>query len=813
MGMQRSGASIMASMDPAERNELLSRFTPQQLRALRYKWEGFLARPDQEEPPGDWDIWLILAGRGWGKCLALDTEIPTPDGWTTMGAIEPGDRVFDMNGRIVSVEQVHPIVTPPQCYRLAFEDGAEIDACSEHLWVTKTADERRTQSDHRIRDTAEIARTLKINARADSNHSVAVTEPLDLPFADLSVPPYTLGAMLGDGIVNPGRIVTPDAGVLRMIELDGYETALIPHPVYEDSPAKLYRVSGVRRDLKKVGIFCADDKHIPEEYMRASFDQRLALLQGLMDTDGTAENGGKSRVGFYNSRESLVKQVGELAASLGMKPHYGVSRAFHPKDRTREVKPSHHVRFSPTIVPFALKRKADACTAPGPKSGRRMIVSVDPVPSVPMRCISVSGETSTYLVHRNMIPTHNTRTGAEWVKKNVEAGKARNIALVAATDGEALDVMIHGVSGIMKVYEHEPASKAPKIHKDTVVWPNGAVARPYSSWNPEALRGPNFDAAWSDEVGKWKYARPTWDMLQFALREQTAKGGQTRQIVTTTPRPTELVKAIAAGDEGKVHRTNGRTKDNAANLDKRYAERIYAKYSGTRLGRQELDGVILSDLPNSLWTYANLEAYRIAHKPDDIGRTLVAIDPATGGLGDQKARSAETAERDEHGIVIGGLGADGTGYLLEDRSCHGTPNEWAKVAIKAYDDYKADAVVIEVTQGGAMATNTLRTLRPDIPIRKVFATRGKHVRAEPVASLYEQGRIRHVGTFPAVEDQLVLMTTMGYQGERSPDRLDAVVWLFSALLPDLIEIPDPDKVSKRERMLRTARESHAQSRA
>ncbi len=404
-----------------------------------------------------------------------------------------------------------------------------------------------------------------------------------------------------------------------------------------------------------------------------------------------------------------------------------------------------------------------------------------------------------------------TRTGAEWVKKMVDSGRAKSFALVGQTDDDVDQLMIHGVSGILKAYEHEPASKAPKVHKDNIVWPNGAIAKPYSSWNPDALRGPNFDAAWCDEVGKWKYARATWDMLQFALRERSGPGKQTRQIVTTTPRPTELIKAIVAGDEGKVHRTNGRTSDNASNLDPRFMKRIYKKYGGTRLGRQELNGVILSDLPNALWTYANLEAFRLAHKPDDIGRTLVAVDPATGGIRDQK--SAETQERDEHGIVVGGLGADGTGYLLEDRSCHGTPNEWAKVAIQAFDDWKADAIVIEATQGGDMAVNTVRTMRPEVPIRKVWASRGKHVRAEPVASLYEQGRIRHVGTFPAVEDQLVQMTNHGYIGETSPDRLDAVVWLFSGLLPDLISVPDPDGATDRQRRLREARERHAHSRA
>ena len=369
-----------------------------------------------------------------------------------------------------------------------------------------------------------------------------------------------------------------------------------------------------------------------------------------------------------------------------------------------------------------------------------------------------------------------TRAGAEWVREKVKAG-ARRIALVGETAADTRDVMVEGESGILAVHgPHERPLYEPS--KRQITWPNGAVAKLYNATEPDQLRGPQHDAAWCDELAKWHYARAAWDQLQFGMR----LGAHPQLIVTTTPRPIELVRAIIAGQEGSVVTTRGKTRDNAANLAPGFMEKIATRYAGTRLGRQELDGEILRDTPGALWRAAQIEAHRLDRKALDernFTRILVSVDPA--------ASDGETSN--EHGIIVAGIeqsSGETTGCLIEDGSMRGTPLEWARRAIALHDRFEADGIVVEVNQGGAMVRHTLETVRPHIRIIEVRATRGKHVRAEPVAALYEQGRICHIGRFDTLEEQMGMMTDNGYIGEGSPDRVDAMVWAFSALFPGLI---------------------------
>ena len=274
---------------------------------------------------------------------------------------------------------------------------------------------------------------------------------------------------------------------------------------------------------------------------------------------------------------------------------------------------------------------------------------------------------------------------------------------------------------------------------------------------------------------KYRYARETWDMLQFAMRGTALPP---RQIITTTPRPIELAKSLVAGKEGKTHVTRGKTSDNRANLATSFIDRIETRYAGTRLGRQELEAEILGDLPGALWSMASIDAYRIPTAPQ-LGRIVVAVDPAV----------TATEESDEHGIVVAGMTADGRGVVLEDASMQGSPAEWARRAVSLSRSWGADGVVVEVNQGGDMVAHTLRTVDPNLNIIEVRASRGKHVRAEPIAALYEQGKIAHVGSYAELENQMTQMTQHGYQGDGSPDRLDALVWAFSELFPDMVDAP------------------------
>ncbi len=357
-----------------------------------------------------------------------------------------------------------------------------------------------------------------------------------------------------------------------------------------------------------------------------------------------------------------------------------------------------------------------------------------------------------------------TRTGAELVRTLVGAQTARRVALVAPTAADARDVMVEGESGLLAIAPpwdrplYEPS-------KRRLTWPNGAVATIFSADEPERLRGPQHDFAWCDELAAWRYPE-AWDMLMFGLR----LGGDPRAIVTTTPRPTKPIRALLA--DPKVVVSGGTTAENRANLAAAFLDQIVRRYQGTRLGRQELDAEILDDMPGGLWRRGIIEATRTSVLPE-LSRVVVAIDPAVS--------ASEAA--DETGIIAVGRAANGHGYVLADASGRYAPAEWARAAITAYGAHQADRIVAEINNGGDMVEATLRMIDPNVPFSAVRAARGKVARAEPVAALYEQGRIHHLGAFPQLEDQMCSFTSdfdrnaAGY----SPDRVDALVWAVTEL--------------------------------
>ena len=349
-----------------------------------------------------------------------------------------------------------------------------------------------------------------------------------------------------------------------------------------------------------------------------------------------------------------------------------------------------------------------------------------------------------------------TRAGAEWVAEHVRSGLARRIGLIAATHSEARGVMIEGESGLLRVSEgadYEPSNRR-------VCWrASGVQADVLSADEPDSFRGFQFDLAWADEFCKWPDPQNGLDMIRMCLR----LGERPRMMITTTPRPIrpllELVKAPG------VVRTHSRTTDNRANLAASFIEGVLATYSGTRLGRQELDGEIIEDLEGALWKRGPLEECRIAKAPE-CEKIVVAVDPP--------ASSAGTC-----GIVVAGaLGH--VGYVLADRSLEGaTPGEWANRVVGAYEEFNANRIVAEGNQGGDMVKATMHNVHPNMYIHMVHAANGKRTRAEPVVALYEQGRVKHVGAFPELEDQMCQYDGTG----KSPDRLDALVWAMTELFP------------------------------
>ena len=367
-----------------------------------------------------------------------------------------------------------------------------------------------------------------------------------------------------------------------------------------------------------------------------------------------------------------------------------------------------------------------------------------------------------------------TRTGAEWIRQEVAAGRALRIAMIAETAADARDVMVEGPSGILAV---SPPGERPvyESSKRRLTWASGAQATLFNATEPDQLRGPQFDCFWADELAKWRYATATWDQLQFGLREL----GSPRGIVTTTPRPIKIMRDLIASEDCVV--TRGRTEDNAENLAIKFLKTITDRYGGTRLGRQELNAEILDDVPGALWTRTMIDAARNAVEVPQMARVVVAVDPSG-------ARSADDEGRDAIGIVVAGRGVDGRGYVLADRSCRLSPAGWGRRACDAYWEFRADRIVAETNFGGAMVEHVVRTADSRVAYQEVTASRGKIVRAEPIAALYEQNRISHVteadrpDDLNLLEDQMCQMANDGYVGEGSPDRVDGLVWALSALM-------------------------------
>ncbi len=365
-----------------------------------------------------------------------------------------------------------------------------------------------------------------------------------------------------------------------------------------------------------------------------------------------------------------------------------------------------------------------------------------------------------------------TRAGAEWVRLICQAQPEARFALVGASLGEVRAVMVEGESGILAT---SPPGQAPVFEPSLrrLTWGNGAQATLYSAGEPESLRGPQHSHAWCDEIAKWENvnarAERCWDNLLLGLR----LGEQPRVLATTTPRAVPLVRRLLAEPEDQLVVVHGRTDESRDNLSGRFLRDVTRRYGKSLLGRQELDGELIEDLPGALWTRTMLEASREDAAASPPARIVVAVDPPASASGDAC------------GIVVCALGEDGLGRVLADCSMEkASPEKWARAAANAADKWQADRIVAEANQGGAMVASVLRAAGLALPVKLVHASRGTAARAEPVAALYEAGRVKHCGQFPQLEDQLCgLMAGGGYEGPgRSPDRADARVWGLTELM-------------------------------
>jgi len=386
-----------------------------------------------------------------------------------------------------------------------------------------------------------------------------------------------------------------------------------------------------------------------------------------------------------------------------------------------------------------------------------------------------------------------TRAGVEWVRARVKNGSMR-VGAIAATNSDIDRVMVNGESGFLaRCWKGDKDCKGRLLGPPTwyptkrlLVWDQGWYkdqrVKPtvlfFSAEEPERLRGPQFEAAWCDELAAWNKDRATWDMLQFTLR----LGKHPQVCVTTTPRPTKLVRDIMKNPKSVV--TYGSTFDNSANLAATYIQAVKDQYEGTRLGRQELYAEIMDEASGALWTRDLLSKCEVEGVDDPVAfaktlaRVVISVDPAV----------TSNAESDMTGLVVAGIDLNGCSYILEDATDRYTPEGWATRAIGLYHQYEADKIVAERNQGGDMVRSTLHTVDETVPVKLVHASRGKFARAEPVSSLYERGKVKHLKGLDALEDQLVQWEPLGSIG--SPDRLDAMVWAVTELALKGISKPE-----------------------
>lgn len=853
--------------------------------ATRKAWHE-TARPDQREPEGDWFVWLILAGRGWGKGSDIRTLVPVytnhvlpsnllvpGPGWKKLGDIEVGDTIFDESGRHCRVLATFDY-TPKIAYRFHFSDGTHIDVCDEHQWVTWTHAERKAylRSQHevdtsrfpeewptwrvsrlatrslprdmvekalamhaeglsvrsiatelecarqaltphvkagayierqptvrngavgpQIRTTQDIINTLTYGKRNDTNHCVPTCGPLQLPEKDLFIDPWVLGFWLGDGFSRGGYVCCGREDIEILLERI-VECGHVVSWKKKESAAWILAIEDLGKSLRFLGLL--NNKHVPDDYLWGSIDQREALLRGLMDSDGHCNPEG-SKVEFCNTNKDLVDAVVHLARSLGQKPVCTEGRATLDG---RDCGPKWRVTWRPTRNPFSFPRKAERVRELGTQGLRnhhRMIVKAERIDPVPMRCLTVDSPHSMFLIGEGMIPTHNTRTAAELVAEKARRFPGARVALVGRTFSDVRDTMVEGDSGLLSCFK-QGELRGGKIDGawnrslGELYLDNGSKFSAYSSEKPWQLRGPQFHFAWGDESCFWADAHKgttadtTWSNLTIATR-LPRRGNwsldyKTCIVVATTPRPVALLKVsdpqqVSPGlmQRDNVIITRGRTVDNLENLSDSYKTNVVAPLLGTQLGLQELDAEILENRDNALWRREWIEADRYnAERRDelDLVRIVVGVDPSV--------TSSEAA--DLTGIVVCAADRAGNGYVLADYTMRGTPKQCMQRAVDAYHEFNADRIVAEVNNGGDYIGTVVRAVDTNVAFKAVRASRGKNTRAEPISALYEQHRVHHVGMFPQLEDE---MCTWAPGDPESPDRMDALVWAMYDL-KDLI---------------------------
>jgi phage terminase large subunit-like protein len=611
------------------------------------------AAPNQVPPPGDWSVWLLLGGRGGGKLLCNDTRLPTPSGWTTMGDVTVGDELFDEAGRVcrVTAKFAPPVA---QAYRLTFSDDSHIDADAGHQWVTWLHRDRkqylrqtaRHEFPHewpvfsgsvrlaanygpKIRTSEQIRATLRHGARQDLNHCIPLAQPLHLPDANLPIPPWLLGYWLGNGTAASGEVTAGShAGnmdgpfIEACVSASGYECARHDYPLHGQSRIN---VRGLSKLLKEQGL--RDRKYVPPQYLRASVEQRLALLRGLMDSDGYASS---KAVEFCSTDKALAESVLELVRTLGERAGLAEGGAML---NGQNYGSKYRVTWRPGIFnPFSLPRKAARVPplgAQGLRNRHRMIVSVEPIPTVPMSCIAVNSRNSMYLAGEAMIPTHNTRPLVEESAWAAHQYPGIRVHALSPTLNDVRRTLMEGVSGYLAKVPPE-LIKAYNKNDRELHFVNGSVIYGFSATEEaDRLRGPACHMIAFDEAAAADKPpgnlEAVYRVAKLGCRMPMPDGSPNRKLIATTPRPIPFLKKLMADPRTRVVRRT--TYDNLKNLSRDFADELLSM-EGTTYGRQELHGELIDSEESGIFKRAWFRLWPATKPLPEFSFILMVMDTA-----------------------------------------------------------------------------------------------------------------------------------------------------------------------------------------
>ena len=704
-----------------------------------------------------------------------------------MGDVAAGDQVYDQDGRIVSVTWASQVMADRPCFKVTFTDGSHLIADADHQWVANTSADRRAYRDFRVVTTREMldSGVLLASGRTDYPHrykwQVPLHSALEGKVAEFQLHPYFLGFWLGDGTSANANLTIGDEDSRDLLILLADAGTPYRHAGYAAAPYR-YLPDGnadVRGCLRDLGVL--NNKHIPIQYLRADIDSRLALLAGLIDSDGHVDTKTGSTE-IVSVKEALASDIVELVRTLGFRASVKESRAML---NGQDMGPRYRVTWRMRSGGGRLARKQSLAylneKTKFPDGRRaRAIASIESVASVPVRCISVDSKTSTYLAGKDFIVTHNSRAGSEWIVDQVlkhpfdARGVPTEWLVIAETLSDARTICMEGPAGILQVLDRRKATFKYKMSpRPMVLFNNGSKIYTEGADNPDVGRGYNASGAWLDECVKWKTPRRSWyEGIMPSLRADLI-GDHPRAFVTTTPKPIDLIQEWLMRGDGTVHLMRGSTFDNATNLSSLVLEELRRRYEGTTIGRQELHGELIEAFDGALFTRLDIANNRVDDTPDDIVYTVVGVDPSL------------TGEDDEMGIVVVSRDRSKHLYIQADRSIMAVGREAAREAWKVAYEWGADKIVCEVNLGKRWMSQVFHDAYFEMvdegifpkgtkpPIVGIDTKLGKRTRAEPVAMRCEQGRLHMVGHMPKLEDQMA--TFVGWGTNESPDRLDAMV--------------------------------------